>query len=157
MKGFTDVAAMAITDCKRTFPDGAYLIIGPVLNGGIISADGKVDVGANIQLLRQLIRLYTERGVPIFSQLDYKDPLDYFRLLWEQESKTRNNRYCTLIYSDFYRPLIMSERIRGVYFVPNTTRSRTAKHARKLLEAIKKPELDVEDDIYSEALHRVLH
>lgn len=155
-RSFADVAAIAQDDCRKEFPTGAYMVIGPVLNGGIIKGN-TVDVYANVEILRTLILMLRETGLPVFSQFDYKGPLDHFRIRWEQETKTHRRIYCPLIFSEFYGPLLRSSSILGAHFSPRSNRSRVAKNARILLKKEDKEIFEIEEDLYREALRRVLH
>jgi hypothetical protein len=101
-----DLYAIAIRVINK-MPRPIVQVCGPIANGGLGSVE------ANLNVFNETIKDLQKKGVNVFDQMPFEEPMQVFKTKFPKEIIFRS------IMEDFYLPIFKSGLISTFYFIPN--------------------------------------
>jgi len=136
---FFELADVAISQLKRDFPNGAYLVSGPITSGGLFDRFESVDIVGNISIVRETTNKLRRQEIDVWDQTLYFPRLYELRVLWEaQDYKSHPHEYCAPMRDDFHARIATSDPIVGGYFIDGWQSSNGSRRVCELLNQRKK-------------------
>lgn len=114
---FRELAQIALHDLEALGND-AEVVCGPISTGGVGNPV------FNLLIFSHAIEVLTDAGRPIFNQLPYEAGLADLHVVWMRDNPSAE--YCEPILTEFYLPLLESNRIRRAWFLPGWETSKGA-------------------------------
>lgn len=101
---------MVAREVLKVLPKPIGQVCGPISTGGAGSIE------KNIYRLNEAIAELQKKGVMVFDQTPFEDPMQRIKALREREL---NGEYDTAILTDFYLPIFEGKYIHRCYFLPD--------------------------------------